>query len=235
MESILITAAGASSPCASPDLPVALSLPAGDTLASPDDGWRLWRLTEGALRLDRLDRLDATGATGGTFIQLLLPGDLVGLEHLTGAVACYRARALVASRLQPVPQPATLGGWPTLAEALRQQQCRGEDLVRLRSGTAQERFKHLLLLLVPEASRLEGDVSVWPLPTLKDMAAIIDTAPETVSRILGHLRRQHLLDDRQRQVASFSPTRLREVEWPTGMTRTDRNPRQRRAADAWAA
>jgi CRP-like cAMP-binding protein len=37
------------------------------------------------------------------------------------------------------------------------------------------------------------------------MAAIIDTAPETVSRILGHLRRQHLLDDRQRQVASFSP------------------------------
>ena len=30
-------------------------------------------------------------------------------------------------------------------------------------------------------------------------------------------------------------TRLREVEWPAGMTRTDRKPRRRHAADAWAA
>ncbi|WP_022980646.1 Crp/Fnr family transcriptional regulator [Ideonella sp. B508-1] len=230
MEPILITAAGTPSPGPGACLPHDLA--AGSLLAPPEDDRRLWRLTEGALRLDRL--ADAESA-GSTFIQLLLPGDLVGLAALTGVPARYQARALVASRLQPLPLPESLAGWPLLADGLRQQQHRVEDLVRLRSGTAQERFKHLLLLLVPEASRREGDVSVWPLPTLKDMAAIIDTAPETVSRILGHLRRQHLLDDRQRQVASFSPTRLREVEWPAGMTRTDRNPKRRRAADAWVA
>ena len=233
MEPILITAAGTLSP--GPGACPPHDLAAGSLLAPPEDNRRLWRLTEGALRLDRLaDEADAESA-GSTFIQLLLPGDLVGLAALTSAPARYQARALVASRLQPLPLPESLAGWPLLAEGLRQQQHRGEDLVRLRSGTAQERFKHLLLLLVPEASRREGDVSVWPLPTLKDMAAIIDTAPETVSRILGHLRRQHLLDDRQRQVASFSPTRLREVEWPAGMTRTDRKPQRRHAADAWAA
>ena len=231
MESILFIAPGAASPGLSPDTAEGLFLPAGSALAPCADATRLWRLTEGALRLDRLEAPDAAAPT---FTQLLLPGDLVGLEGLTGA-AGYQVRALVASRLQPLPPPALPAGWPLLAEGLGQQQRRGEDLVRLRSGTAQERFKHLLLLLVPEASRREGDVSAWPLPTLKDMAAIIDTAPETVSRILGHLRRQHLLDDRQRQVASFSPTRLREVEWPAGMTRTDRNPRRRRATEAWAA
>lgn len=231
MESILFIAPGAASPGPAPDPAEGLFLSAGSALAPCADAPRLWRLTEGALRLDRPEAADATG---GSFTQLLLPGDLVGLEGLTGA-AGYQVRALVASHLQPLPLPTLPAGWPVLAEGLGQQQRRGEDLLRLRSGTAQARFKHLLLLLVPEASRREGDVSAWPLPTLKDMAAIIDTAPETVSRILGNLRRQHLLDDRQRQVASFSPTRLREVEWPAGMTRTDRNPRRRRAAEAWAA
>jgi CRP-like cAMP-binding protein len=179
----------------------------------------------------------APGPSGGadaaaTFTQLLLPGDLVGLEGLTGA-AGYQVRALVASRLQPLPR-RPWPGWPLLAEGLGQQQRRGEDLVRC-AAAPRRSASSTSAAAGARGLAAGGRCLGLALPTLKDMAAIIDTAPETVSRILGHLRRQHLLDDRQRQVASFSPTRLREVEWPAGMTRTDRNPRRRRATEAWAA
>ncbi|MCA6215321.1 Crp/Fnr family transcriptional regulator [Ideonella sp. B7] len=212
-------------------------LAAGDVLAAPGAPGPLWRLKSGALRLDRLDPVDPAG---GLFMQLVLPGDLVGLEGLAGEAAAYRVRAIVPSRVQRLPAGSVAERLHWMAEGLLQQQRRGEDLVLLRSGSAQDRFKQLLLLLAPEAAASADDVSAWDLPTLKDMAAIIDTAPETVSRILSSLRRTRLLDGRQRQTACFSPARLREVTWPTGMTRTDRETLRQRASGglptaAWAA
>lgn len=194
--------------------PVRLST--GEMLFESGHGGPVWQLQSGALRLDRVDR------EGQRFVQLVLPGDLVGAEQLAASGYAHTARAIVPS----VAVQRAAGGDAErrllLAEALLCQLARTGDLVALRTGTAQERLRHLLLLLSgAESGWDEAEASQRTLPTIKDVAAIIDTAPETVSRIFANLKRSHLLDARQRQGARFSAARLREQVWPAGMTRSD--------------
>lgn len=176
----------------------------------------VWQVEQGALRLDRVSR------EGARFVQLALPGDLLGLEVLAALPYAYSVRAVVPSRVRPRALSGDSERRLAMMEGLLQQQARIEELVSLRTGPAQDRMKHLILLLAPEdAAGWQSDEAHRALPTIKDMAAIIDTAPETVSRIFANLKRTQLLDSRQRQGASFSLARLRESAWPTGMTRSD--------------
>lgn len=191
------------------------SLATGDVLFEAGGHGSVWQLTSGAIRLDRVDR------EGPRFMQLALPGDLMGLELLTAYPYAYSARAIVPSTLRRRTLAADAERRLALIEGLVQQQRRSEDLMALRGGSAPDRLKHLLLSLAPEELPWTGEGTACALPTIKDMAAIIDTAPETVSRIFANLKRTHILDSRQRQGASFSRSRLQESEWPTGMTRSD--------------
>ncbi|MBN8486988.1 MAG: Crp/Fnr family transcriptional regulator [Burkholderiales bacterium] len=196
--------------------PAVARLSTGDMLFEAGLGGPVWQLQTGALRLDLVDR------EGQRFAQLVLPGDLVGAEQLAASGYAHTARAIVPS----VALQRTVSGDAErrllLAEALLCQLARTGDLVALRTGTAQERLRHLLLLLSgAEDSWDEAEASQRVLPTIKDVAAIIDTAPETVSRIFANLKRSRLLDARQRQGARFSVARLREQVWPAGMTRSD--------------
>lgn len=191
------------------------SLATGEVLFEAGGVGSVWRLEQGALRLDRVDR------EGPRFVQLVLPGDLLGLELLAAYPYAYTARAIVPSSVQRHGLPSDGERRLALIDGLVQQQRRGEDLIRLRTGPAQDRLKHLLLSLAPEDTPWLGEGAACALPTIKDMAAIIDTAPETVSRIFANLKRTQILDGRQRQSARFSLSRLRESEWPAGMTRSD--------------
>lgn len=202
------------------------ALASGELLFEAGQSGTVWQLERGAIRLDRMDR------EGPRFMQIVLPGDLLGLELLAAYPYAYTARALVPSELRQrllVTEPERR---MVLMEGLMQQQRRGADLVALRTGPAQERLKHLLLLLAPEEEGWLAEGATCALPTIKDMAAVIDTAPETVSRICANLKRTRILDARQRQSASFSPARLRDSEWPAGMTRSDGG---QRLADPLAA
>ncbi|MBQ0959238.1 Crp/Fnr family transcriptional regulator [Ideonella sp. 4Y11] len=197
-------------------VPAPLGLATGETLFEAGHSGPVWQLQSGALRLDQMDR------EGQRFVQLVLPGDLVGAEQLAASGYAHSARAIVPS----VAVQRAVGGDAErrllLAEALLGQLSRTGDLIALRTGTAQERLRHLLLLLSgAEPGWDEAVASQRALPTIKDVAAIIDTAPETVSRIFANLKRSHLLDGRQRQGARFSAARLREQVWPAGMTRSD--------------
>ena len=197
-------------------MPSPVRLSTGDMLFESGHGGPVWQLQSGALRLDLIDR------EGQRFAQLVLPGDLVGAEQLAASGYAHTARAIVPS----VAVQRAAGGDAErrllLAEALLCQLSRTGDLMALRTGTAQERLRHLLLLLSgAEPGWDEAEASQRVLPTIKDVAAIIDTAPETVSRIFANLKRSHLLDARQRQGARFSAARLREQVWPAGMTRSD--------------
>lgn len=191
------------------------TLATGDVLFEAGGMGTVWQLESGAMRLDRVNR------EGARFMQIVLPGDLLGLELLAAYPYAYTARAIVPSQARRRGMGSDAERRMVLVEGLAQQQRRGEDLVMLRTGPAQDRLKHLLLLLAPHDTPWGTAGMTFPLPTIKDMAAIIDTAPETVSRIFANLKRTQILDDRQRQSASFSLSRLREVEWPTGMTRSD--------------
>ena len=188
-------------------------LVAGDLLCEAGAVGVVWQLESGALRLDRPD---------GQFMQLVLPGDMVGVELLAASAYAYTARAVVPSAVRYTPLANDAERRMALLDGLMQQQRRIDHLVALRTGSAQDRLKQLLLLLAPhDADWGEAAGARCVLPTLKDMAAILDTAPETVSRIFANLKRTHLLDVRQRQSASFNVSRLRDAAWPTGMTRSD--------------
>jgi CRP-like cAMP-binding protein len=187
-------------------------LAAGDLLFEAGAVGVVWRLQSGALRLDNAD---------GQFMQLVLPGDMMGVELLAASAYAYTARAIVPSTVAYSPLGNDAERRMALLDGLMQQQRRMAHLVALRSGTTQDRLKQLLLLLAPDESAWDEAAARCVLPTLKDMAAILDTAPETVSRIFANLKRSHLLDVRQRQSASFNVSRLRDAAWPTGMTRSD--------------
>lgn len=198
-----------------------ISLSAGEVLYEAGGVGSVWQLERGAMRLDRAER------EGHRFMQIVLPGDLLGLELLVAYPYAHTARAIVPCQVRRRLLSGEAERRLVMMEGLMQQQRRGEDLVALRTGPAQERLKHLLLLLAPEDTPWAGEAAACALPTIKDMAAIIDTAPETVSRIFANLKRTQILDDRTRQGASFSLSRLRESEWPAGMTRSDGGTRLR--------
>lgn len=188
-------------------------LDSGDVLYNAGHDGGIWQLQSGALRLDRIER------EGPRFMQLVLPGDLIGLELLAAFPYAYTARAIVPSMVTLRDLPTEDKRRAALVDGLLQQQARTADLIALRTGTAQDRLKRLLLLLSADAAQDQHAARV--LPTIKDVAAIIDTAPETVSRIFANLQRSQLLDARQRQSARYSAARLRDHEWPAGMTRSD--------------
>lgn len=187
-------------------------LAAGELLCEAGAVGVVWQLMSGALRLDSAD---------GQFVQLLLPGDLVGVELLAASAYSYSARAVVPCTVRYAQLVNDAERRMALLEGLMQQQRRLDHVVALRTGTAQDRLKHLLLLLAPDQDDWGRAGARCALPTLKDMAAILDTAPETVSRIFANLKRTQLLDVRERQSASFNASRLRDTAWPAGMTRSD--------------
>jgi CRP-like cAMP-binding protein len=187
-------------------------LDSGELLCEAGAVGVVWQLASGALRLD---------SANGQFMQLVLPGDMVGVELLAASAYAYTARAIVPSIVCYRPLSNDAERRMALLDGLIQQQRRLAELVALRTGPAQDRLKQLLLLMAPDESAWDGGGARCALPTLKDMAAILDAAPETVSRIFANLMRTQLLDVRQRQSASFNVSRLRDAAWPTGMTRSD--------------
>lgn len=195
---------------------------AGEALFDVGDPSCVWQVEQGALRLDR-----TKGDGTVCFVQIALPGDLLGLEALAALNHQATARAIVPC----IARRRHLGHdgerQLVMLEGLLQAQQRCADLVALRTGPAQDRLKTLLVLLASIEDE-RGDRE-RPLPTIRDMAAMIDTAPETVSRILAHLKRTQLLDGRRRQGARFNLSRLRDADWPTGMTRSDGGSRIQRA------
>jgi hypothetical protein len=97
----------------------------------------------------------------------------------------YTATALTSA--QAIPNLLGLGvvHANTLAQGFLQQQCHMNDMVRLRSGTAGERIAHLLKMLSRNAKDTDTPLERKNLPSLKEMAAIVDSAPETVCRKLN--------------------------------------------------
>jgi CRP-like cAMP-binding protein len=146
-------------------------------------------LISGALRLDPVAERAAS-------VLLALPGSLIGLESLRRRPAVYAARAIVACVLAPLPHLDDAAWRDLLMRSLITQQERAAELAELRSGPVPERVRRLLVLL-SQGSRGGAGLSPWRAatpsceqPTLADIAALTDTAEETVSRVLSAMRRQ---------------------------------------------
>jgi len=83
------------------EVPVALA--SGDLLFEAGHIGSVWQLSSGALRLDRVDR------EGARFMQIVLPGDLLGLELLAAYPHAFSARAWRAAACWPLRPSAA---WP---------------------------------------------------------------------------------------------------------------------------
>lgn len=179
-----------------------------------------WQLLSGALRLD----LHGDGPP--RLVQLALPGDLLGLEPWFSDEREPRATALVACRIQRLCRPPVEDAQAAVAllsRALRQQRQRMVDMNDLRTGSTPDRVKRLLLLLHGDARAADapgGPPPAHALPRIKDIAALVDSAHETVSRILSGLRRLDVLQERHARCASFDRQALDDCKLPKGMTRS---------------
>lgn len=148
----------------------------------------LWRVSEGLIRLDR------PSGTAVQAVQLALPGDLIGVEALCGQPYRLSAVAFTASRLVRVTvDDRRVAREPLLQQALLQQQTRCLDMAALRTGTVPQRIAHLLRLLGFDRQPEQGDCSDCArtirqaLPTLREVAQMVDAKTETVCRALAQL------------------------------------------------
>jgi CRP-like cAMP-binding protein len=184
------------------------------------------RVLEGAICLTQPNNRDGT-------MVLALPGDLIGVEALVGQRLTLEARAVVTTTIDWLG-PVRTDGWRTmLVEALLIRQEHQAQFALLRQGPIPQRIRHLLRLLsgelpmraragkADEAAEADGMLARCELPSLQDMALIVDTAPETVSRIISALRRNGRLQVlRGRQAVLMPALSDTGLELPAGMTRS---------------
>lgn len=155
-----------------------LEVARGRALLEPGQHATLWRIRSGAFLVERPTR------DGPDVVALALPGDLVGLEALLGEPCTFGVSALLAGSARPESLGSDAGLARALGDAVRQQQRQALEMSQLRSGPVLERLQHLLQMLSRERG---GAIERKALPTLKAIARLVNSAPETVCRELNRL------------------------------------------------
>lgn len=153
----------------------------GHTLLTAGAVGPVWRVTQGVFKLER------AGLEGQTLVQLAMPGDLIGVEALCAEPYAFSIVALVAAQAQPLEVSHELARYTTMAQGFLQQQRQTCDMHRLRTGPIGQRLAHLLTLLGKQADGRVLELDRKALPTLKEMARVIDSTFETVCRELNTL------------------------------------------------
>jgi len=135
---------------------------------------------------------------GGRIVRLLGPGAAVGLEALSGGLYWHTAVVARASQLCRIPlhvfadlrahnaqlADRVVGQWE------QQVQTADRWLAELSQGTVSQRVQCLLVML----AEIDGDGGVRiQLPPMTDLASILGTTRESVSRALAELKRAQAL------------------------------------------
>jgi CRP-like cAMP-binding protein len=172
--------------------PRPLRVSAGQTpIFQPGDTGTVWRVRHGVVRLNR------PAGAGRLPVQLALPGDLIGIEALCDQPYQFCAEAFTDCELEPVPLGTAGAGealrQALLREVLLQQQSRSQDMASLHTGTVLQRLSHLLRLLglpwqgASSVASSQADAIRQALPTLREVAELVDAKTETVCRALAQL------------------------------------------------
>ncbi len=132
-------------------------------------------------------------------VRILGPGASVGLELLDG-LESYRHTAVTVNQVDVCRIPlATLeqlqSRYPGLCNQVRRHLQEHLDradewILALGAGPARERVAHLLLMLGDFSTDPNGDITLLG---REDMAAVVGTSVETVSRIVAEFKRGRLL------------------------------------------
>lgn len=160
---------------------------------------QVWRVTSGVFRLDTLTN------DGLHFVQLALPGDLLGAETLCGQPYTYTAIAMSAAEVEWVPVVSQDLRTQLISHAYTQQQRRTRDMMALRCGHVRERVAYLLKLLSTSADGQTQPLDRRDLPSLKELAVVLDTASETLCRELNAFLPARVYHRPGRSVTNGSP------------------------------
>ena len=153
----------------------------GHTLLTAGTVGPVWRVMQGVFKLER------AGLEGQTLVQLAMPGDLIGVESLCAEPYAFSAVALVAAQAQLHQVGHDLDRYATMTQGFLQQQRQTCDMHRLRTGPIVQRLAYLLTVLGRQADGRVLEVPRKELPTLKEMARVVDSTFETVCRELNTL------------------------------------------------
>ena len=159
----------------------AINIKRGQTLTFAGGVGPVWRVTQGVFKLER------QGQDGQILVQLAQAGDLIGVESLCAEPYAFTAVALVAAQAKPLAAGQDLDRYTTMTQGFLQQQRQTCDMHRLRTGSIVQRLSYLLTVLCKQADGLVLTVQRKELPTLKEMARVVDSTFETVCRELNTL------------------------------------------------
>ncbi|MBL0252727.1 MAG: cyclic nucleotide-binding domain-containing protein [Polaromonas sp.] len=167
-----------------------------ETIYSIAEKATLWRVISGVVRLDQLES-DSKSHPTSNLVVLAIAGDLIGVESLCQAPYSLQAQALTNVVLQAVTVQSPLHNQQLMMDALLQHPMRSHDMSRLRTGSVLSRMTHLLRMMGHEPSLLgssseDTDITNAAalrnnLPTLRELAQVVDAKPETVCRTLAQL------------------------------------------------
>lgn len=181
-----------------------LCLERGQVLDIPHGPQTLWQVVEGMLLIQE------PGASGTTPWRLAMPGDWLALESVCGLGPSGQGTALIPSRLRVVPEARQLSSDSLLRRLIAQQQRWVQHMMALRSGPVELRIRHLLDL-AHQALGHRRFSEPNALPILRDVAALVDAAPETACRVLTRLKPARSKPSRR----TVSPGRPARISLPT--------------------
>jgi hypothetical protein len=153
----------------------------GQSLLTAGGQGPVWCVTQGVFKLER------QGSDGPILVQLAQAGDLIGVESLCAEPYAFTAVALVGAQAQPLAASQDLDRYTTMTQGFMQQQRQTCDMHRLRTGSILQRLAYLLTVLGTQADGRVLVVQRKELPTLKEMARVVDSTFETVCRELNTL------------------------------------------------
>lgn len=153
----------------------------GQSLVTAGGQGPVWCVTQGVFKLER------QGSDGPILVQLAQAGDLIGVESLCAEPYAFTAVALVGAQAQPLAASQDLDRYTTMTQGFMQQQRQTCDMHRLRTGSILQRLAYLLTVLGTQADGRVLVVQRKELPTLKEMARVVDSTFETVCRELNTL------------------------------------------------
>lgn len=157
-----------------------------DAIFSIGEVATLWRVKSGVIRLDGQGRSDQYP------IALAVSGDLLGAECLCGEPYQVKAQALTDVVLELIPVQDEAHRQRLMMEVILQQPTRNHDMTRLRTGPVSGRLEQLFRVmghpsLAKSIANIGADTLRASLPTLREIALVVDAKPETVCRALTQL------------------------------------------------
>lgn len=184
-----------------PESPSTWTLQSNQVVQEPSQN-EYYLLLSGCIRINYVNQKGES-----TFIRLVLPGDYLGVERFTESQLSVEYITITPCSIQREFAVNSELPADVLKTVLIQSYKRCKDVVAyLRCGSAQERLTHLLMMMVSPEHQQKSNTTerACLMPSIKDMANIVDVAPESISRTIANLKKDNILANRKRFTANLN-------------------------------